>query len=92
TQDALTRFIVERMNYRERIVVWKTDRLEKSGKVSKARMLELATSGFGGKLAGNPFAGLNIVMEMLKFAEKAEDLRAAGDPAGACRATLQAIG
>lgn len=91
-QDALTRFIVERMNYMERIVVWKTDRLEKSGKVSKDRMLQLATSGFGAKGAGDALAGLQAVMDMLKLAEKAEDLRAAGDLPGACRATVQAVG
>lgn len=91
-QDALTRYIVERMNYMERIVTWKTDRLEKSGKVSKDRMLQLVTAGFTGKAAGDPLAGMAVVMDMLKLAETAEDLREAGDLPGACRATLQMLG
>lgn len=90
-QDALTRYIVERMNYMERIVTWETDRLEKSGKVSKDRMLQLLSSAFTGKGAGDALAGLNVVTEMLELAEKAEELRAAGDLPGACRTTLQTL-
>ena len=42
--DPMTRYVAERMKYRERLVTWKIDRLRKSGKLTDDQMMKLALS------------------------------------------------
>ncbi len=85
----MMRYVAARARYNEWIVNWKSDRLEKSGKVSSARMAQIALSGLQrGSPRGNPMAGLGAVMDMFAKAEDIAKLEEAGDRRGACRAKV----
>lgn len=88
--DAMTRFLLERSNYAERLTTWKSDRLKKSGKVSDDRLLELALSGL--QTGGDPLAGLAVVGEMLEMAEEITKQEKAGNSEAACRAGVRMLG
>ncbi|MEG3146080.1 hypothetical protein U1839_15600 [Sphingomonas sp. RT2P30] len=90
TPDAATRFVASVMGYHERIVVWKSDRLTKSGKVSAARMADIAMSGL--TAGGNLMQGLTSAMKMLDDANRYSSKLAAGDKPGACRAIVTMMG
>lgn len=88
--DAMTRYVMERANYNERITTWKSDRLKKSGKVSSDRLLRLALTGLEkGGGGGNLLAGFGQVLEMFADAGEVARLERAGNREGACRAAFK---
>lgn len=89
TPNALMRYVGERNNYGDRLVAWKADRLEKSGKVPSDRMLSLMTSGLtAGSPKGNPFAGFEALNKMIDQVMVAADRSKAGDAVGECQAIV----
>ncbi len=84
--DAMMRYVSARAKYHEKIVQWKSNRLEKSGKVSKDRLLQITLGGLNG--GGDMMAGLGAVMDMFAKAADIAKLQKAGDRPGACRATV----
>lgn len=90
--DALTRFILQRSRFAERLVTWKTDRLKKSGKVSSERMLRLTLGALQrGSPGGNPLAAFDDLMTMLEDAAEMGKLDEAGDAPGACRVAIRML-
>lgn len=81
------------MQYRERLVEWKTDRLRQSGKVSADRLATIALEALDQPgITENMGKGMEVLGGMIEDLGKIAELEKAGDEQGACTAVLNMLG
>jgi hypothetical protein len=91
--DPLTRQVLARADYRERLVTWKMDRLRKSGKVSPERSFELLSAAFENPAAARGgLAGLELLDSMMADFQRLEAAARANDEQGQCVALVAMFG
>jgi len=87
--NALIRYAGARNNYGDRLTAWKLDRLKKTGKVSKDRLLTLMMNGMSaGSQGGNPMAAFERFIKVLDQVSEAAKSGKAGNAEGECRAAV----
>lgn len=91
--DPLSAYIGTRMQYRERLVEWKTDRLRRSGKVSADRLATIALEALDQPMiAENMGKSMEVLTGMIEDLGKVAELEKAGDQQGACAAVIRMVG
>jgi hypothetical protein len=81
--------MVARTTYRDRLTSWMLWKLDKSGKISSDRLLELSFSAVGSASpGGNPFAQFEMIGEMLELIEPIAVAEEAHDASALCRALV----
>jgi hypothetical protein len=85
--------MLRRISHDERLIEWKRWKLESSGKVGKARMLEIMAGALeAGSPGGDALAGFALFPDLLATLERLTGQAQSGDASGACRSSFDMVG
>lgn len=91
--DALLGRLMQAANYAGRLNQWKMWKLGSSGKVSEARLMELAMAGLeSGSPGGDPLAAWSLFPQLLEVLERIATQAEAGEREAACRTSIEMLG